>query len=76
MGVEHVQEEDDEYTYTESHWSTTVRIKEPSATSILEKPTSSIRHKKILTMSFNENMEQYTEFDFLNDMAPTPALTL
>ncbi|KAG2174331.1 hypothetical protein INT43_004354 [Umbelopsis isabellina] len=76
MSVEHVQEEDDKFTYSESSWSTTVRTKGSSATLIPEKPASSIRHKKILTISLDENMEKYSEFDLLNNIAPTSAPTL
>lgn len=76
MSVDHVQKEDDKLMYSESHWSAIVRTKGSSATSIPVKPTSSIRHKKILTISFDENMEKYSEFDSLDFIAPTSTPTL
>ncbi|KAJ2960126.1 hypothetical protein NQZ79_g4492 [Umbelopsis isabellina] len=76
MGVEHIQKVDDKLWYTESHWSTSVRNKESSATLIPEKPASSIRHKKILTISFDENIGKYSEFDLLDVIAPTSTPTL
>jgi hypothetical protein len=74
-GEEHIQNGDEMAKDLEGHWSNIAENQEPSATLHAEVPAVSIRHKKILTMATNENLAQYSEFDFLDEINSTSSPT-